>query len=302
MAASATPSTVKTRFLVLSDTHGREVEIPPESEADVAINCGDLTAESQIEEFRSAIKLLQSIKAPLKLVIAGNHDFTLDDHLFRRKMAGVPSSNLEMIKREYGGVGEARELFEQDEVKQSGIVLLDEGTHTFTLANGAALKVYASPYTPSFGDWAFQYLPETGHEFDIANDVDVAMTHGPPNGVMDMTRSKERAGSSGLFEAIARSRPQMHCFGHIHEAWGAKFAAWRPKINKKPTHFSDIDNGESKVVSNLSQVDPGTQMVETSHCIGDEYPLQSGSQTLFLNAAVKEGQPLWLVDLELPQA
>ena len=43
--------------------------------ADVAIHCGDLTDGSLLEEFRGAIRLLRDIDAPLKLVIAGNHDF-----------------------------------------------------------------------------------------------------------------------------------------------------------------------------------------------------------------------------------
>lgn len=44
---------------------------------------------------------------------------------------------------------------------------LEEGTHIFTLKNGAVLKVYASPYSPEIikqsaeqneaSDWAFSY-------------------------------------------------------------------------------------------------------------------------------------------------
>ena len=79
---------IKTSFLVLSDTHGHE--IPPDylkQHADVVIHCGDLTTESKIDEFKSAIELLRNSKAPLKLVIPGNHDFTLDIPIFQRKIA-----------------------------------------------------------------------------------------------------------------------------------------------------------------------------------------------------------------------
>ncbi|KAL4778127.1 Metallo-dependent phosphatase-like protein [Aspergillus varians] len=298
---------IKTRFLILSDTHGHE--IPSEyslQQADVAIHCGDLTTESKIKEFRSAIKLLQTIKAPLKLVIAGNHDFTLDIPMFQRKVADVnPPLDPQLVKREYGDYGEARELFNHPQTKQNGIVFLDEGTHHFTLQNGASLKVYASPYTPSLGDWGFQYHPETGHGFDISNDVDVVISHGPPRGIMDTTNSGGRAGCPKLFEAIARSRPRMHCFGHIHEGWGEKLVGWRRNISEKPSHLTDIDNGRSTVLGKLSQVSPGTRILETSLCAGSPNPLQTRSQTLFVNAAI-EGteefpvQPLCLVDLELP--
>ena len=45
----------------------------------------------------------------------------------------------------------------------------------------------------------------------------------------------------------------------------------------------------------------------TSHCEGDEDPLQPGAQTLSVNAAVQGDEeyplhPPWLVDVELPKA
>lgn len=53
------------------------------------------------------------------------------------------------------------------------------GTHTFDLANEARLTVYAaSPYTPPYGNRAFQSWE--GHSFDIHHQVDIGMTHGPP--------------------------------------------------------------------------------------------------------------------------
>lgn len=115
------------------------------------IHCGDLTQQSKLKEFRTAIRLLKSIDAPLKLVIAGNHDFTLDTPTFRSKIEKFwPSIDRKLIEREYGVLGEARKL--PDEAAKEGITFLDEDTHHFTLANGAHLTVYASPYTPSIND------------------------------------------------------------------------------------------------------------------------------------------------------
>jgi 3',5'-cyclic AMP phosphodiesterase CpdA len=79
--------TVKTRFLVISDTHGSEDFRRPIDPADVAIHCGDLTEESKLDEFRATLRFLKRLDAPLKLVIAGNHDFTLDTPVFERKIA-----------------------------------------------------------------------------------------------------------------------------------------------------------------------------------------------------------------------
>ena len=312
---------IRTRFLGFSDTHGLDFHCFSSSlarqYADVVIHCGDLTTESRLEEFKTSICCLQKLNAPLKLVIAGNHDFTLDIPTFRKMVdESHPPLDPELVEETYGYYGKARQLF-----NNTGITFLDEGVHSFRLQNGALLTVYASPYTPTLGNWGFQYHPNHGHDFSFRdhhkrpiNNVDVVMTHGPPKGIMDYTHSGERAGCPYLFEAIARSRPQprMHCFGHIHEGWGAKLVAWRQNISMRPSHLTDIDNGNSVVIGKLSTIrdrDWKMPMVcsTTSHCFQDEHPLTPGLQTLFINAAIEGSndlpiQPPWLVDLELQAA
>lgn len=95
----------------------------------------------------------------MKLVIAGNHDFSMDIPLFRKKIAEAQSLANEPIESLYGYDGEARRLFED-----TGITFLDEGVHCFHLQNGALPTIYASPYTPSLGDWGLQYHPEKNHD------------------------------------------------------------------------------------------------------------------------------------------
>lgn len=320
---------IKTRFFIISDTHAEDVFIP-DIPVDVAIHCGDLTDESKLDEFRHSLDLLKSINAPFKLVIAGNHDFTLDTALFRKKAAHSVSTyciDPEHIKREYGDFGEARQLFSDSESESDNITFLDEGVHHFKLQNGAKLSVYASPFTPSFGEGGFQFKREEGHDFAIEK-ADVAVTHGPPKGVLDLTASKQRGGCEHLFTAVARARPRLHCFGHIHEGWGAKLAAWRgEEASEDPSHFSDIDNGSSTLVESLATLKPGKcdtpQQAHdkkeefrrlakqgfrgASHCSDDEHPLIPGRHTLFVNAAVEaledgEVQLPWVVDIELPRA
>jgi predicted MPP superfamily phosphohydrolase len=63
----------------------------PLQHADVAIHCGDLADGSKLEEFRTAIQLLKDINAPLKLVISGNHDFTMDIPAYEKKAAEAAS-------------------------------------------------------------------------------------------------------------------------------------------------------------------------------------------------------------------
>ncbi|KAB8259052.1 Metallo-dependent phosphatase-like protein [Aspergillus pseudonomiae] len=304
-------ATIRTRFLVISDTHSRD-SIPSSNEpADVAIHCGDLTMGSKLHEFKAAINLIKQINAPLKLVIAGNHDFTLDPLAFQNKIheaQRLQDIDPLLIEKEYGYCGQVRELFDHVDVKKSGIRLLDEGTHYFTLNNGASLTVYASPYTPSFGEWGFQYKPDEGHEFAIGS-VDLVMTHGPPRGILDHSMSSRRAGCEHLFDKVARCRPRMHCFGHIHGSWGAKLIAWRKTISEKPSHLTDIDNGQSTVIEKLSNIEASgpRAFYLTSHCAGDANSLQHGRHTLFVNAAIEGSNdfpthPAWLVDLDLQRA
>lgn len=119
----------------------------------------------------------------------------------------------------------------------------------------------------------------------------------------------------------------MHCFGHIHEGWGAKLVTWRNPTTETPSHFIDIDNEKSVLVDELSGLWPSKfdtpeweeqkvskrnhfqkeRCYATSHCAGDAIALEHGAQTMFVNAANKNGQEYltqlpWLVEIELPRA
>lgn len=320
-------SEVQTRLLIISDTHGKNFSPAdqPLHKVDVAIHCGDLTDGSKLDEFRTAIQLLKLINASLKLVIAGNHDFTMDFAAFEGKVAeATPVPDAMLVEKEYGALGEARQLFE--DAKHEGMMFLDEGTHHLKLDNGALLTVYASPYTPALGAWGFQYHPERGHNFYIEKGVDIVITHGPPKGIMDYTYGRERAGCPDLFAAVARARPRVHCFGHIHEGWGARLVTWRDNYGEHPTHFTAIDTDRSALIEKLAGLKPSEfdtqenvelrlqklkrydqhRCCKTSHCVGDEYPLDYGKQTLFVNASLSGSGDLlvqkpWLVDIELPK-
>jgi hypothetical protein len=206
-------------------------------------------------------------------------------------------------------------------------MFLDEGTDHLTLEDGVLLTVYASPYTPALGAWGFPYHPDQVHNFSIERGVDIVITYGPPKGIMDYTYGRERVECPHLFAAVTRARPRVHCFGHIHEGWGARLVTWRDDSSEQPTHFTAIDNDRPHVIEKLASLDPSRlhtqgdaeQKVEnlernkqdgyfmTNHCNGDEYPLEYGKQTLFVNASItgNRGLPLqwpWLVNIDPPRA
>lgn len=326
-------ASIKTRILVISDTHGDDlIHRPITGTYDVAIHCGDLTEESKLEEFRTSLNAMLAIQAPLKLIIAGNHDLSLDPPVLANKLAdNTTAEDADLVKRTYGDFGEARALFETDAAKAGGVVFLDEGNHTFSLANGASLLVYASPYTASKAcTWGFQYRPSADgvdHTWDIKPNTDIVITHSPPHGVLDYTEHKTRAGSPSLFAAIAQAKPKMHCFGHIHEAWGAKVVGWRSTdtdnteselVSALPTHFTAIDNDRSNLIESLASLrvgkfdtpDSAAEKAARRKCYDDQgcctvTQCLENDQTLFVNAAIEgpvEGaqQHPWVVELDSP--
>ncbi|KAF7185157.1 putative rhamnogalacturonate lyase C [Pseudocercospora fuligena] len=317
-------SQIRTRILVISDTHGGKVSYNHLGHFDVAVHSGDLTEGSYLAEFEQAIKTLKSIQAPLKLVIAGNHDFTLDTAIFKKKLASAipPLGEADTaVKKQYGLFGEARALFESESAKAAGIRFLDEGVHDFVLKNGAKLSVFASPYTPGVDEWAFQYNPQAGHRWEIPK-VDLAITHGPPQGVFDLAESRKRIGCPLLFAAIAKAQPKAHLFGHVHAGWGAKRVVWQEHLEQEPSHWSAINNDESVLIASLrnlreSKFDTPAgveekqervrKLMQVGYCTAEvSSRTETARETVFVNAAVRGPsehlQVPWCVELDLSKS
>lgn len=151
---STSSSHVKTRFLVLSDTHSSDPaanNLPnaaycsPLPKADVLLHCGDLTMLGYLNEYEKTMSVLESIDSELKLVIAGNHDISLDEAYYKRMGRKMHRQRWDedMPKK-------AREMWMGERAQRAGVTYLEEGTYSFTLKNGGLLRVYASPYQPEF--------------------------------------------------------------------------------------------------------------------------------------------------------
>jgi Calcineurin-like phosphoesterase len=295
---------IKTSFLIMSDSHGYQPLSGSLSQhIDVAIHCGDLTQESKIDEFQKTLRYLEEIEADLKLVIAGNNDFTMDVAAFEKMVTNArPPLEPELVRKEYGDYGEIRKILAEN----AGIIFLDEGSYEFSLRNGALLRLYASPFTPSLsGDMGFQYHPSEGHRFEIPNSTDIVITHGPPEGIFDRTENG-RAGCPYLFEAVARAKPRLHCFGHIHEGWGGRLVTWRRKMPLIPSHLNYIDNDKSTVLSNTKLLDNARETSDLTYQPADCDFDGSDSQTLFVNAALHGVSDItqipWIANIPLPRA
>jgi hypothetical protein len=178
----------------------------------------------------------------------------------------------------------------------AGVTYLEEGTHTFTLKSGATFTIYASPYQPEFNRWAFGY-EHTEDRFNLPGQVakgttsiaqnpipdfpgvDIVMTHGPSKGILDHCRAGNK-GCENLLRAIRRAKPRLHCFGHIHEGYGAQRITWNTEKQSPQANFFPDDQG---------------------------FSVEFGKETLAVNAAIRNGDneadnAPFLVELELPVA
>ncbi|THY09682.1 Metallo-dependent phosphatase [Aureobasidium pullulans] len=327
----AEPQTVKTRILIISDTHSTPLQPTtspkpfrqPLPSADILIHCGDLTMKGLTSEYHKTLDLLASIDAPIKLVIAGNHDRTLDKTWMEKHQNHLWDGET---------YEEAREFWfgEKGRARREGVVMLEEGVHEVPLKNGGVLTLYTSQYQPEFCDWAFPYWKHEDR-YNISNvlidakhisanlipsfstkQLDVICTHGPPFKRGDIT-PHGNVGCPHLLKAVARARPLIHCFGHIHEGWGAERVTWEdtPKREPQQTIQEFKDGGWEKCIKNVEAVEVDKKEVMEHRAVYVDASREGGKevirgeQTLMVNAAIMDAgyhpvNAAFLVDVDLP--
>ena len=175
------------RIVALSDTHGLQagLEVPP---GDLLLHAGDLCSRGTLEELAEAADWLRSLPHRHKVIIAGNHDFCLEQQP------------------------------QQAQALLHGLTYLQDETISIE-----GLQLYGSPWQPWFHDWAFNLRrgePLRKVWASIPEQTQVLLTHGPPHGVLDRTFDGRLVGCEELSARLAAVRPRLHVFGHIHEGYG----------------------------------------------------------------------------------
>lgn len=136
--------TIKTRICIISDTH-TNAPMPESStefayreplpKADVLLHAGDLTKTGFVWEYQIMLDVLRKAEAEIKIVIAGNHDISLDEGFYNEAGKWLfhrgKSENLLKVK----------EMWTGRDAKQAGIIYVEEGTRTFRLNNGVTFTV-----------------------------------------------------------------------------------------------------------------------------------------------------------------
>lgn len=193
-----------TRLILTSDTHEqhRQLKVP---DGDIFVHCGDFTMIGEgrwVEDFN---KWLGELPHKYKIVVAGNHDRSFD----LKDLEGAPTHAM----RYYG----------RDRLPNATHYLLNDGCEV------EGLRFWGSPYTPIFHStyWKFHYDRAEGQRLWslIPENLDVLITHGPADRILDKTLEGEYAGCYDLTKRIAEAKPRVHVFGHIHEAYG--FRKWK---------------------------------------------------------------------------
>ncbi|KAK4240160.1 hypothetical protein C8A03DRAFT_13499 [Achaetomium macrosporum] len=223
--------TRRTRIVCISDTHNSTVRLP---KGDVLIHAGDLTNQGSYSELSRAVQWLEKADFEAKIVIAGNHDITLDRDFYSKHGSSFHNTNPQDPARCLSLLTGSRTITYLQHSSATVRLTRPEGP-------GTEFTVFGSPYCPEYGTWAFMYRrpgprPEalgsddngTAASTSVADlwtaippDIDILVTHTPA-----YTHCDDSFGCENLREALARVRPRVHVCGHVHQGRGAERVKW----------------------------------------------------------------------------
>lgn len=185
------------KIVCISDTHYKHRYINPLDlqDADIIIHAGDFTSNGNQAQTISFLTWYEFLPIRHKILIAGNHDFYACSDTFQYLLTKhAPSVSY---------------LF------NSSITIND-------------LKIWGSPYSNTFGHWAYMKDDEDLAAIwdTIPEDTNIVITHGPAYGIADQVLNPiydrdPHVGSQSLATKLS-SLPnlKLHVTGHIHEAYG----------------------------------------------------------------------------------
>lgn len=229
------------RITFISDTHTthRKLDLPG---GDLLLHAGDIMNSGyNSDEIHDFCQWFESQDYDKCSFIAGNHD----------RMFEIDPDKTSVIVNQYS----------IDYIQDSQVV--------YNGHENTRIKVYGSPWQPEFMNWAFN-LPRCGEELgkvwnDIPQDIDILVTHGPPQGHLDVSGPPWYEGDLGceiLRVKVDQIKPKIHVFGHIHGGYGYKF--------HNGTHFinASVLNEKYDQVNKPLTVDwdPSTNHLEFVDC------------------------------------
>jgi len=206
----------KLKILHVSDSHGYHDLLNIPYDIDMIIHSGDFSNfydyNKNLPECLDFLDWYGKLDVKYKLLIAGNHD-------------SVPA-----ISPAY-----FREI-----CNEKNIIYLENESIEIE-----GIKIFGTPIQPTFGNWYFQKARHKLDEFwkVIPENTDILIVHGPPKGVLDLSRNRdgilEYCGCKALRNHIINRLNLKFClFGHIHN-YEDIINAGTMKLSIKDTIFSN---------------------------------------------------------------
>lgn len=212
------------KIICISDTHGHHRELTEIPEGDMIIHAGDVSNIGRKNEVEDFLDWFSKLPFKHRIFINGNHDFFFD-----YDWKAETESGDERFNGTYAKI-HPKKVVESTLAEFPGIVYLNDSGVEID-----GIKIWGSPITPWFHDWAFNRyregldmrnssVTEKGgikkHWDLIPKNTDILVTHGPVDGVLDLTREGARTGCKDLLNKILETNVKIHICGHIHESYG----------------------------------------------------------------------------------
>jgi Icc-related predicted phosphoesterase len=214
----------------ISDTHTYHDLLTIPSNIDIVIHSGDCSNPrdpyNNEPEVKGFIDWYKELPIKYKVYVAGNHDTSIEKRLVTKK-----------------------------DFEDNKIIYLENESIVIK-----GIKIFGSPHTPQFGQWAFMKERNKLERFwrlAIDEGIDIVVTHGPPKGVLDKSYDRnnlmEMCGDKSLLNRILEIEPKLCLFGHIHNCKDIVNAGTL-KLSNKQTIFSNgsvvTDGKFGKITSN----------------------------------------------------
>lgn len=189
------------KIVCISDTHNKHADIIIPN-GDIIVHTGDFTNTGSYDEVKSFIDWFTRLDFEYKILVAGNHETTLDVSFYEEYWESFHKNKQDTAKI-------------KDIILDSNIIYLEDSSVTIQNIN-----FYGSPYTLA-GEvlWGFQLHSDGESDAkwaSIPDNTDILLTHSPPEGYLDTYKNHHYGCDVLLLHVKDRVKPVYHIFGHVH--------------------------------------------------------------------------------------